>query len=83
MERGAIALANSRREKSGEYFAYPSGSDWTIAISRAAITSGEKLMSALLAVLAIGFPLVMVVRRQLRPNRDSQWSATVSRTRYR
>lgn len=37
-------------------------------------------MYALLAVLALGLPLLLVIRRQLRPSRDSQWSATVSRS---
>ena len=52
----------------------------TILILRAAITSGEIPMYALLAVLALGLPLLLVIRRQLRPSRDSQWSATVSRS---
>jgi hypothetical protein len=37
-------------------------------------------MVALLAGLAIGLPALLIVRRHLRSNRDSQWSATVSRT---
>jgi hypothetical protein len=37
-------------------------------------------MVALLATLVIGVPALLVVRRQLRSNRDSQWSTTVSRT---
>jgi hypothetical protein len=31
-------------------------------------------------MLAIGVSALVIARRQLRSNRDSQWSATVSRT---
>jgi hypothetical protein len=37
-------------------------------------------MGALLVLLAIGFSILLIVRRHMRSNRDSQWSATVSRT---